>query len=1018
MWLAQFLWYGGATGEGMKRSLILVLAALALNGCGGDDDGRPPAATPTPTTASAPTPTGTPQEPTATDTAAPSATATPTRTSTPEPTATGTDTLEPTPTATPEPLVLRGRVTDGDAPLSGVMVTAYDDASFASITVFTGVDGRYDFPTLEPGTYRLRARRVGWNDAFLAAAEVTGDGAVADFSLTATDDLNSQLPPTYFKSLLHWPSQRVAGDFSRACANCHQIGDFRWRESRTREEWRAVVNRMIGYGGIPFYQETRDVLLDTLATTFSPDAPEPDFDVPPPPSGEALRAVIREWEIDPERKPGCHDLEIGRDGTVYTVGGMYSFNPNTGERVRYPLAGGGHSVEADENGDMWITAPGPEQIIKFDVTTKEFTRFDQPRIGDDLGSYPHTLHFDAMGRIWYTLTRSNHVCRFDPATAEFTYYDLPLADPAVSGVPIPVAYGCDVAPDQTVWWSHLFGHMIGRVDPVSGEVTAWRPPFDGPRRLEVGPDNVVWVPGYGSGELGGFDPRTETWKVYDLPTQPTGEELPYNVGANKRNGEVWITGSNSNTLIRFLPETEEFTVFPLPTAADFTREIEFGDDGSVWTCTSDQEIDAETPGTGRIIKLEIRPPRGACGDGVTQLGEGCDDGNTQDCDGCSSHCTPETGCGDGVSCGGEECDDGNAVDCDGCSAACVLEPGFVCGDGAVNAACGEQCDPPGDTCQDDCTDVPVCGDSVMSGSEECDDGNLGSCDGCSADCRLETGCGDGLRCGEEECDDGNALACDGCSATCEIEEGAECGDGIVNAACGEECDPPGDDCSVICTEGSGVLGTRRMTLSGPFFSSALGTAVALGEIQGTLDIVGGEIDAQGVAALEVVGPVYYSAGILGGKFGTLCARIDSCSGFVDCDGGAAVDTLMVQDSNGPGRGGLPIMITTGLGKDGGAGAVELQCVQSIVQLSAKQSSDCTMAEYPPAGTIVYTTGMVEAFYVNGAPKIGTGAIEANGENFACSAWETTDGAGKLAATFLFEEDPQAGDTANAVVLGD
>jgi cysteine-rich repeat protein len=898
------------------------------------------------------------------------------------------------------------------------MITAYDDARFASVTVFTGADGRYDFPALDPGTYRMRARRIGWDDATLAEVEVTEQGGTADFSLAPTSDLNSQLPPTYFKSLLHWPSEKVAGDFSRACANCHQIGDFRWREPRTRDQWQVLINRMIGYGGIPFYQETRDVLLDTISSTFSPNAPEPHFDVPPPPSGEVLRAVIREWEIDPVRKPGCHDLEIGTDGTVYTVGGMYSFNPNTYERVRYPLAGGGHSIEADAHGDMWITAPGPEQIIKFDVTTHEFTRFDQPRIGDDVGSYPHTLHFDDQGRIWYTLTRSNHVCRFDPDTAEFTYYDLPPADPAVSGVPIAVAYGCDVAPDQSVWWSQLFGHMIGRVDPATGVVTSWRPPFDGPRRLEVGSDNVVWVPGYGSGELGGFDPETETWKVYKLPIEPLGQELPYNVGANKRNGDIWVTGSNSDTLIRFRPDTEEFTVFPLPTNTDFTREIEFGADGSVWTCTSNQEIAEGTPGTGRIIKLEIRPPRGSCGDGVTQLGEGCDDGNTTDCDGCSARCTVETGCGDHVRCGAEECDDGNTGDCDGCSAACLVEPGFQCGDGTVNATCGEDCDPPGPMCQDDCTAVPVCGDGETTGDEECDDHNVESCDGCSAECRQETGCGDGLVCGEEECDDGNSLDCDGCSAACVVEVGAECGDGTVNAACGEECDPPGESCSVICTEGSGVLGTRHMTLGGPFYSSALGTAVALGQIEGTLDLAGGLIDAQGRAPLTVEGPVYYSAGILGGQFGTLCARVDSCTGFVDCDGGTAVDTLMVQDSNGPGRGGLPINITTGLGDDGGSGAVELDCMQAIVQLSPSQGSDCTTAAYPAAGRIVYTTGNAEAFYVNGAPKIGTGAIEADGEVFDCSAWQVTDGTGKLAATFLFEEDPQAGDTANVVVLDD
>jgi streptogramin lyase len=136
-------------------------------------------------------------------------------------------------------------------------------------------------------------------------------------------------------------------------------------------------------------------------------------------------------------------------------------------------------------------------------------------------------------------------------------------------VPIAVAYGCDVAPDQSVWFSQLFGHMIGRVDPATGAVRSWRPPFDGPRRLFTGPDNVVWVPGYGSGELGRFDPASETWKVYKLPTAPVGQELPYDVSVDRTTGDVWITGSNSDTLIRFRPGSEAFTVFrcrPAPTS--------------------------------------------------------------------------------------------------------------------------------------------------------------------------------------------------------------------------------------------------------------------------------------------------------------------------------------------------------------------------------------------------------------------------------------------------------------------
>ncbi len=937
---------------------------------------------------------------------------------TPTPEATATAAFTATPAATPVADGLRGRVTgDGGVPLPGAMVTAFDDERLESTSVWTDADGRYSFPPLRGIAYRLRARRIGFADGKRDGVDLASGGAIADLVLTAVNDVNDQLPGNYFLSLLHWPTRQVEGDFVRTCANCHQIGNFEFQERRTPEEWQTVVNRMIGYGAVPFFKETRDLLLPTLTSTFGDPSTYPSFPAPPPPAGDAVRAVVREWEIDPVDHPECHDLELGTDGTVYTVPGVYTLDPASGARAHYLVEGGGHSIERDANGDMWITAPGPEQLIKLDVHTKAFTKYNQPRIGDDLGSYPHTLRFDAQGRIWYTLSRSNHVCRFDPPTAQFTYYRLPPADPTESGVPIPVPYGCDVAPDQTVWWSQLFGHKIGRIDPTTGAITWWRPPFDGPRRLGVGPDNIVWVPGYGSAQLGRFDPRSETWKVYDLPAVPRGTDLPYNVSVNRGTGDVWITGSNSDTLIRFQPATETFTSFHLPTPVDFTREIEFGDDGSVWTCTSDAKTSEEDPGSGRIIELQLLERQGACGDGALQLGEECDDGNTVSCDGCSADCRVETGCGDGVRCGAEACDDGNHLDCDGCSAECGVEAGAACGDGEIDAACGEQCDPPGPACTDLCQRLPVCGDGFRDGGEECDDGNTVSCDGCSADCRVETGCGDGVRCGDEECDDGNDASCDGCSPACSLEIGATCGDGVVNSDCGEECDPPGGACSLSCRLSNADLGTRHFSFGGSFYSSPLGNQVPLGTLAGAIDLLAGAPDAEGVATVAVDGPVYYSAAILGGTFGHLCVRIDSCTGFVDCDGGTPVGNRIVQDSRGPGINGGPVMLTTGLG-EASPGAVELRCQQSFVQLAAGAPADCENAAYPESQLVVYSTGTVEASFENGNTKVGDGTITAHGEPFSCTAWSTENGAGQLAGAYLVEENPDAGDVANVNLLDD
>lgn len=63
---------------------------------------------------------------------------------------------------------------------------------------------------------------------------------------------------------------------------------------------------------------------------------------------------------------------------------------------------------------------------------------------------------------------------------------------------------------------------------------------------------------------------------------------------------------------------------------------------------------------------------------------------------------------------------------------------------------------------------PVCGDSVVASSEECDDGNLRPDDGCTPMCEIEPICGDGKIEGDEKCDDGNTLDGDGCSSQCEL----------------------------------------------------------------------------------------------------------------------------------------------------------------------------------------------------------------------------------------------------------
>ena len=132
-----------------------------------------------------------------------------------------------------------------------------------------------------------------------------------------------------------------------------------------------------------------------------------------------------------------------------------------------------------------------------------------------------------------------------------------------------------------------------------------------------------------------------------------------------------------------------------------------------------------------------------------------------------------------------------------------------CGNAVVEGA--EQCDDgnqtPGDGCEPDCTVTPaVCGDGMIDGGEACDDGNTMDGDECSADCLTATPkqvCGNGVVEAPEACDDGNMDAGDGCEPDCTLTPPA-CGNGKVDP--GEQCDDgnmvdggPNDFCKNDCT---------------------------------------------------------------------------------------------------------------------------------------------------------------------------------------------------------------------------
>jgi len=244
--------------------------------------------------------------------------------------------------------------------------------------------------------------------------------------------------------------------------------------------------------------------------------------------------------------------------------------------------GGSHKITLAPDGNLIIGTGGG--TVGFNTRTEAFKTWPN-------GSVMFAV--DTAGNVWY-LDRALH--RLDLKTGDVKTYPAP-----------PYAGGYDVDIDSRgrfVYNGWRTGKM-GVFDPETEQFTEYQVPTpgSGPRRGEFDATDRYWFSLYWAGRLAMIEPASGNIREFSLlpDTKPFGYPYlaPYTASVDDKNQLVWTTDLNSARIYRFDMKTERFTEYFMPVPFEL-RDLtvdRFADRPTVW-------LPAYRP-QSKIVKVEV-----------------------------------------------------------------------------------------------------------------------------------------------------------------------------------------------------------------------------------------------------------------------------------------------------------------------------------------------------------------------------------------------------------------------------
>jgi streptogramin lyase len=539
-------------------------------------------------------------------------------------------------------VVLSGAIQSaGGEKLGGVTVSAKAEGRPITTTVFTDETGNYYFPPMPAGKYRVWAQALTFDTA---KSNVRLNAAKRqDFELKPLTDFVRQLPGHELLAALPDATPedaRMKVLVRKNCTGCHSAS-FPLQHKFDEAGWTAIldlmkqVNVLGTYGperkpnpNIEFHKKE---LAAYLARARGPGPTSMNFKLGPRPSGEAARAVFKEYDVPVEKghgpedgvymnngsdwslgtpsgmngAAGVHDAQLDFDGNIWFTHSHPSheitvarIDAKTGAYKPFKLndvrdfAVGTHGITRDQKGILWFNtrsnvARGKGGLARLDPKTEKIDVFVPP---GNMAGTQGTLDVTNDGKIW--VTTDTGALLFDPDTAEFKEFK----SPTQKGGGVGNTYGIAADRKGDGWWVQMKIDLVVKGDAKTGQSAELKLPPEKAAMETVSPEQAKMY---------------ETFQPPDFNTPYPWSQGPRRLGTDKNGDFVWVGDSFGGTLAKIDINNNAVSMVPLPNPeAQQPYEVAVDKDHGVWTnLWSTDQIVKYDPATSKWTTFDL-PTRG------------------------------------------------------------------------------------------------------------------------------------------------------------------------------------------------------------------------------------------------------------------------------------------------------------------------------------------------------------------------------------------------------------------------